>query len=251
MRSKLDYIESRLQTLIENRFTWLPWVNHQPRLAGQITEAFRIQLLDGVLDNQVLPNIIVFCMHAENVIAWQSRTDWLAWLDQALQDTVLEAGAHFMAPLEIRLVADPTLGVDDLRIRAEYQNHNSGSTAALNLKPDTAVNSENKTAERSFLILNGTQFYPLNQPVTNIGRLDSNHIVFEDLRVSRSHAQIRNVRGSWVLFDLNSTGGTFINGNRVAQYVLQPGDVISLAGVQIIYGEENSLEDNRGETTPT
>jgi pSer/pThr/pTyr-binding forkhead associated (FHA) protein len=42
-----------------------------------------------------------------------------------------------------------------------------------------------------------------------------------------------------VLFDLNSTGGTFVNGQRTSQTVLYPGDVISLAGVALIFGQDN------------
>jgi pSer/pThr/pTyr-binding forkhead associated (FHA) protein len=42
-----------------------------------------------------------------------------------------------------------------------------------------------------------------------------------------------------VLFDLNSTGGSFVNGQRTSQTVLYPGDVISLAGVALIFGQDN------------
>jgi pSer/pThr/pTyr-binding forkhead associated (FHA) protein len=80
--------------------------------------------------------------------------------------------------------------------------------------------------------------------VVNIGRRLGNHIVIDDPRVSRSHAQIRALRGRYVLFDLNSTGGTFINGQRIKQHSLKPGDVISLAGYTIIYGEDSSPADD-------
>jgi len=57
--------------------------------------------------------------------------------------------------------------------------------------------------------------------------------------VSRNHAQLRAIKGRFVLFDLNSTGGTFVNGQRTSQTVLYPGDVISLAGVALIFGQDN------------
>ena len=41
-----------------------------------------------------------------------------------------------------------------------------------------------------------------------------------------------------MLYDLGSTGGTFVNGQGVQECVLRPGDVISLAGVSLIYGED-------------
>ena len=64
-------------------------------------------------------------------------------------------------------------------------------------------------------------------------------LVIDDPRISRNHAQLRAIKGRYVIFDLNSTGGTFVNAQRTSQSVLYPGDVISLAGVPLIYGQDN------------
>lgn len=93
--------------------------------------------------------------------------------------------------------------------------------------------------EDAFVIVDGVKVIPLTQPVINIGRRVENTLVLDDPRVSRTHAQLRSINGRYVLFDLNSTGGSFINGVRVTQSVLYPGDVISLAGVNLIYGQRN------------
>ena len=90
----------------------------------------------------------------------------------------------------------------------------------------------------AFLVLQGTRVIPLNQPVISIGRRLDNHIILEDPRVSRTHAQIKLINDRFVIFDTNSTGGTYVNGRRTAQSVLYPGDVISLAGVIFIYAQE-------------
>lgn len=72
----------------------------------------------------------------------------------------------------------------------------------------------------------------------NVGRRLENHLVIDDPRISRNHAQLRAINGRYVLFDLNSTGGSFVNGQRTSQTVLYPGDVISLAGVALIFGQD-------------
>ena len=90
-----------------------------------------------------------------------------------------------------------------------------------------------------FLIIEGVKVHPLNETVVNIGRRLENQLVIDDPRVSRNHAQLRAIKGRFVLFDLNSTGGTFVNGQRTSQTVLYPGDVISLAGVALIFGQDN------------
>jgi len=71
-----------------------------------------------------------------------------------------------------------------------------------------------------------------------------NQLVIDDPRVSRNHAQLRAINGRFVLFDLNSTGGTFVNGQRASQTVLYAGDVISLAGVALIFGQDNPPTGN-------
>ena len=99
--------------------------------------------------------------------------------------------------------------------------------------------SEPKTFPRNaYLVLQGTRVIPLNLPFIKIGRQLDNHIILEDPRVSRSHAQIKLVNDRFVIFDMNSTGGTFVNGKRISQSVMYAGDVISLAGVVFIYSQE-------------
>ncbi len=42
-----------------------------------------------------------------------------------------------------------------------------------------------------------------------------------------------------MLFDQNSTGGTYVNGNRVSRTVLNSGDIIALAAVSMLYVEDS------------
>ncbi len=93
--------------------------------------------------------------------------------------------------------------------------------------------------EDAFVIIDGTRVIPLNQAIVNIGRRIENTLVVDDPRVSRTHAQLRAINSRYIIFDLNSTGGTFVNGKRVNQSILYPGDVISLAGAELIYGQKN------------
>jgi pSer/pThr/pTyr-binding forkhead associated (FHA) protein len=96
----------------------------------------------------------------------------------------------------------------------------------------------------------GVKVYSLNESVINIGRRLENKLVIDDPRVSRNHAQLRAIKGRFVLFDLNSTGGTFVNGQRTSQTVLYPGDVISLAGVVLIFGQDSPPPRDIGRTAP-
>jgi pSer/pThr/pTyr-binding forkhead associated (FHA) protein len=102
---------------------------------------------------------------------------------------------------------------------------------------------------RAFVILEGERTITLSQSVLNVGRRFDSDIILDDPRVSRAHAQLRLRFGHYVVYDLGSTGGTFVNGQRVGECVLRPGDVISLGGVPIIYGEDSAGERlPRGDT---
>jgi len=94
-------------------------------------------------------------------------------------------------------------------------------------------------AGNAFLIVNGVDLFPVKQSVVSIGRRIESVLVLNDPRVSRRHAELRCIRGRYVLFDMGSSGGTYINGKRVTHSVVYDGDVISLAGVHIIFRQKN------------
>lgn len=74
----------------------------------------------------------------------------------------------------------------------------------------------------------GTVF-PLEGEQLIIGRDPANAIVINDPEVSRRHARLTLQGGRYVLEDLGSTNGTFVNGRRLTgPYVLKTGDVVSL-----------------------
>ena len=91
----------------------------------------------------------------------------------------------------------------------------------------------------AFFIIEGVRIYPLVKALINIGRGLENDVVLDDLRVSRNHAQLRAVHGQFVLFDLKSTRGTFINEHRIVQAILYPHDTISLGGVTLTFNQED------------
>jgi hypothetical protein len=61
-----------------------------------------------------------------------------------------------------------------------------------------------------------------------LGRSRDCDVVLDDPNVSRRHAELRREPEGWVIADLGSTNGLKVNGRRVAEAVLQPGDEITL-----------------------
>ena len=109
-----------------------------------------------------------------------------------------------------------------------------------NLYYDYRVDEEiDRIPLNAFFVIDGVKIYPLVRAVINIGRRLENDLVIDDPRVSRNHAQLRAVEGNYVLFDLNSTGGTFVNGSRISETIIYPNDSISLGGVILTYYQDD------------
>lgn len=73
------------------------------------------------------------------------------------------------------------------------------------------------------------QVVPIRSSRFTIGRTRDNQLLLDGQLVSRSHAVIeRSVDGQYVLFDVDSTNGTWVNGRRVGRHGLNPGDQIHI-----------------------
>src|SRR5512136_1921007 len=89
--------------------------------------------------------------------------------------------------------------------------------------------------------------YSLEGDQLVIGRDSSSNIAINDAEVSRKHARLNFQGGKYVIEDLGSTNGTFVNGQRLASaVVLKSGDVVSL-GEQIVLMYE-ALSSDPGAT---
>jgi pSer/pThr/pTyr-binding forkhead associated (FHA) protein len=73
----------------------------------------------------------------------------------------------------------------------------------------------------------------LNTDRTTIGRVEDNTFQIADASVSSHHCEV-HLRGSEVFIrDLNSTNGSYINGEKVTEQVLKPGQTLRLGQVEL------------------
>jgi len=93
---------------------------------------------------------------------------------------------------------------------------------------------------RPFLIVDGHRRVVLTSPRLRIGRARDNDIVIDNPRVSRYHLELRwrADLARFLAVDLNSSGGTLLNGHPIRQCTLEAGDVLLLGGsAELIYDE--------------
>ncbi len=77
------------------------------------------------------------------------------------------------------------------------------------------------------------------QPIVAIGRDPASYLPLNHPAVSYHHAQILKQNGGLVIRDLNSTNGTFVNGQRIAFAPLNSGDEVQIGPFQLVYDAQN------------
>ncbi|PYV09493.1 MAG: hypothetical protein DMG07_23085, partial [Acidobacteria bacterium] len=92
-----------------------------------------------------------------------------------------------------------------------------------------------------------------DQDLIRIGRKSDNDVVLDDSVVSSSHAEIRRREGRYVLTDLGSTNGTFLNGKRIERYALNDRDSIQIGEdgpVLEFQARQSSIETGKPRLVP-
>lgn len=77
---------------------------------------------------------------------------------------------------------------------------------------------------------------PIKVPVVNIGRGDYNDVVIADPSVSTMHAKLQRREAVWILTDLGSTNGTYVEGERLTgEMPLSPGTTLKFGDVSALF----------------
>ncbi|MEA3376848.1 MAG: DUF3662 and FHA domain-containing protein [Chloroflexota bacterium] len=164
-------------------------------------------------------------------------------LARQISELVSDADLALDGPPTVHIRPDEKVPLREVRVDARWGPEEADPSEGTR-KMERAQETEDgaPTSEgpkgRPFLILEGRRHVNLTEPVVSIGRALDNDVIIDDPRVSRHHAQMRHRYGHYVLYDLDSSGGTRINDYPVEECVLHSGDVISFAGVEVVYGED-------------
>ena len=88
---------------------------------------------------------------------------------------------------------------------------------------------------------------PLEKERTTIGRKPHNDIQIDNLAISGEHAAIVTILNDAFLEDMNSTNGTYVNGQPVKKHVLKNNDVIELGKYRLKYLADNAVGSEQDE----
>ncbi|MCS7056959.1 MAG: FHA domain-containing protein [Thermoflexales bacterium] len=158
-------------------------------------------------------------------------------LSEQVRQIMLQMGLRLDAPPRVLLWGASHMPPRHLQVKARWIAFNLAQT-------DTSATPALPLPRRPFLIVDGQRQINLTSTLVRVGRAHDNDVVMDDRRVSRHHLELRwqSDAERFLAVDLNSSGGTRLNGYPIKQCTLEAGDVLSLGGVEIIYGEEFALQ---------
>ena len=239
MKLNLDQLEAKIQSLVENQLTGvMPGIKLEDRIIQKLAIALKQNIIEQKDKGAVAPNMYTLTVSSKSATAWDNLRiiDTLKYI---IFTAGKDVGLTFETAPTITITTDNNYSEGEVSVTASHKLEPVEETHGMANNSNNESETNDTIPENAFLIIEGVKVHPLKESVINIGRRLENHLVIDDPRISRNHAQLRAIKGRFVLFDLNSTGGTFVNGQRTSQTVLYPGDVISLAGVALIFGQDN------------
>jgi hypothetical protein len=246
MKNVLELIENKLQALIEGSVNLLPINSPQGTTAISIIKNLREIVLSAIQEEKTLPNVYSVSVHPDIYKTLGVNSSWIDEILQTLEESASEYDQSFHGNITLEFFADPDLPDYDFKINSYTIVNEIEKTAVIKAQPEK---QQQHFISDSYLILPNKDIFPLKKTITQIGRKNDNHLIIDNPTISRNHAQIRNINGNFMIFDLNSTSGTFVNGVRVHQTLLRSGDVISIANYPLVYGSNSDDDDlNHGST---
>lgn len=227
----LERFEDSLDRLVNGAFARAFKAEVQP---VEIASALQREVNDRAAvidrDRTVIPNVF----HVE-----LSQHDYrrLAVFKDALQTElatlVRDYGAeqHYtlLGPVDVALGQDDELDTGIFRVRSEARAEVRSQPHGC---PDEPVPAQ-AGGRQPRLEASGTA-YPLVRAVTRLGRGSDTDIRVEDPGASRNHCEI--VLGQPALVrDLNSTNGTYVNGERISQAEVVDGSTIQIGTTRLVF----------------
>jgi hypothetical protein len=174
-------------------------------------------------------------------------------LKKELSDYLLERargeGLALTTRPQVEFKTDDRLAIGEFGIQAQLLGQPDGDAEppqadyghTMVYTPDKAAaplrDADGPPRGRAFLSGAGKRTALSGERVT-IGRSRECDVVVDDPNVSRKHAEVRRTIEGWLVADLGSTNGIKVNGRRVKDAVLQPGDEVTLGLVSFEFSEE-------------
>jgi hypothetical protein len=248
--SLLRSLEEKIEGLVEGAFSRAFKTHVQPvELARKLAKEMEEHKTVSV-SRVYVPNHYVVFLSTEDREQFQS---YEVALKKELSDYLLERargeGLALVTRPQIEFKTDERLALGEFGIQAQLLGQPEGDKEppqadyghTMVYTPDKATPPPRDFMERprgrGYITVDGKRHMLAGERMT-IGRSRECEILIDDPNVSRRHAEVRKTIEGWMIADLGSTNGVKVNGKRVHEEVLRPGDKITLGLIELEFDEE-------------
>ena len=120
--------------------------------------------------------------------------------------------------------------------RADFRDELREATAA---DTERAAAVEGLSSGAGMLVVkrgpNAGSRFLLDEPVTSAGRHPDSDIFLDDVTVSRKHATFRHVGNDFLVRDVGSLNGTYVNRARIDEATLKNGDEVQIGKFRLVF----------------
>jgi FhaA, N-terminal domain/FHA domain len=224
----LDRLEQALERIVEGGVASVFRLRVQPADIGRQLER---TMLDGRMTSVgaiLAPNHYELRLHPEDAASFTGWEDALCReMEIWLADLAYERGLATVGPFHVGVTRDGSVPRRSVLAVSRFVD-----AASLLRRP-----IERPVAALELVPVNGPgpSCVLCDRSVT-VGRSESNDLVLDGTEVSRRHARIEvDLAGrGWLVIDLNSTNGTWVNGVRTDRASIGAGDTVAFAGERFL-----------------
>jgi len=244
MKLSLLEIEKKLQAFFEERLLFPSTRDPYHSLTKKVLSAMRSGT-KTINKKPTIPNVyrIIINPSKREIFSEIGLKIWKEFMENIISDVIKDENLYFASPIHIQHFFKNTVQGEFV---IEYFHSARAHEKTANIIIDDQLPSKVET-NPGYLISPDGSIFIINKVIINIGRDNNNELCIDNLRISRVHAQIRQLQGNHVLFDLSSTSGTKVNGEKITQKILRQGDVIEIADYALIYSKDQNMSQMKEE----
>jgi hypothetical protein len=231
----LNRIERALEEAVEGTSRRLFRSRLQPvMLAKAASRAMQQEQVIGP-DGPEVPNQYQVLLHPSDFQQFAPyRQSLQTRIERYLAEFAADRGLRPVAEWAVQLASDGRVRPRSVVVHARMADvPQDGAKGRRPIAEGTELIDEAEVASGTLsaeLETEDGQRHAVDGTIMKLGRALENDVVIPDSRVSRFHAEIRRDGGRLVVYDLDSTNGTFVGGRSVQKHTLKDGDEISLGG---------------------
>lgn len=214
----LKRIEQKLEKLVEGTFTRVFPSSVKPiELGKRVRRVLEDKKTIGVQGQIIIPNRYVISLSLKDLENIESIQESIQReISSSIRDHANDENYHFQGTLTVEIFSNSSLKTGSIEVDGLFEENKGG------FPPGSLIDE------------NGERLIITEQKLS-IGRDTKSTMQVVDVEVSRNHAEIRLLNTSFVLIDLQSTNGTFVNGQRVQEHTLQNFDQIKIGSTILLF----------------